>query len=178
MSTKRGATSEGTRRAASGTIDALEEKVVRMRRGLAAPDDLELGRVGQHNPVTRAKLQEIEARALVLSGRLDALRADVGLPGLEANAGAKEKIVGKLGEAAPRARVAAKAQAKPGARVAKPTASARPAPASRVTAKAVEAKAKAKAPVKAPAKAKASARPEAATAPARSRARTVASKKR
>jgi hypothetical protein len=79
-----------------GAIDAAEEKVVRMRKGLAAPDDLELERVGQKFPATRAKLEEIEARALSRSGRLDELRKEVGLPVARSDAATKEKIITRL----------------------------------------------------------------------------------
>lgn len=46
------------------TLTPLEEKVVRMRHGLTAPDDLVLEAVGQDNPETTAQIREIEERAL------------------------------------------------------------------------------------------------------------------
>lgn len=77
-------------------MDAVEEKVVRMRKGVAAPADMELGRVGQNHPATRAKLEEIEARAFAASGRLDELRESVGLPTAKADGATKQKIIAKL----------------------------------------------------------------------------------
>ncbi len=45
-------------------LAAIEEKVVRMRYGLKAPNHLVLEQVGQDNPVVAAKLKAIEERAL------------------------------------------------------------------------------------------------------------------
>lgn len=45
-------------------LTAAEEKVVRMRYGLKAPDDMVLEQVGQDSPEVAAKLAEIEQRAL------------------------------------------------------------------------------------------------------------------
>jgi len=50
------------------TLTALEEKVVRMRRGLAAPGDLVLEQVGQAHPETAAALAEMERRFLSAVG--------------------------------------------------------------------------------------------------------------
>jgi len=78
-------------------IEPAEEKVVRMRHGFRAPDDLVLEQVGQDNPDVAAKLREIELRALEMSGRLDELRAEVGLEaGDEADPATKGKIIDKL----------------------------------------------------------------------------------
>lgn len=46
------------------TLSPLEEKVVRMRRGLRAPDSLVLERVGQGHPEAAKAIAEIEERAL------------------------------------------------------------------------------------------------------------------
>lgn len=48
----------------STTLTSLEEKVVRMRRGLRAPDSLTLERADGGNAEVAAKLAEIEQRAL------------------------------------------------------------------------------------------------------------------
>jgi hypothetical protein len=77
-------------------MEPVEEKAVRMRRGIAAPDDMPLGRVGQNHPATRAKLDEIEARAFERSGRLDALRKQAGIPVATTNTATKEKIISRL----------------------------------------------------------------------------------
>jgi len=50
------------------TLTPLEEKVVRMRHGLRAPDGLLLEQVGQDDPEVAAKLAEIEQRALQAVG--------------------------------------------------------------------------------------------------------------
>jgi DNA-directed RNA polymerase sigma subunit (sigma70/sigma32) len=49
-------------------LTAAEEKVVRMRHGLRAPDSLVLEQLGQDHPETAAKLAEIEQRALAAVG--------------------------------------------------------------------------------------------------------------
>src|SRR5437016_4688392 len=79
-----------------GAVSSVEEKVVRMRKGLAAPDDLDLGRVGQNHPATRAKLEEIERRAFAQSGRYDELRKEVGLPVASTDSATKAKIISRL----------------------------------------------------------------------------------
>jgi DNA-directed RNA polymerase sigma subunit (sigma70/sigma32) len=50
------------------TLSPLEEKVVRMRHGFAAPGDLILEQMGQGHPETQERLREIERRALVAAG--------------------------------------------------------------------------------------------------------------
>lgn len=125
MTSKRAAPSGRSRSTKAGVtttkrgevLEALEEKVVRMRRGLAAPGDLKLDRVGQSHPATRSKLQEIEARALERSGRLDALRTDAGIEGQSADRRTKAKIINRLKSTATPAAAAAK---KPAARSAAP----------------------------------------------------------
>jgi hypothetical protein len=77
-------------------IDATEEKVVRMRRGFPVSDDFKLSQVGQGNPDLAAKLREIELRALEMSGRLDELRAEVGLESPSTDAATKQKIISRL----------------------------------------------------------------------------------
>jgi hypothetical protein len=119
MSTKRTAPS-GQRRASKTTtststakrereraLDASEEKVVRMRRGITVPDDMPLGRIGQTHPATRAKLMELEKRAFERSGRLDELRRDVGLPATSTDSAKKQKIISKLSGASAKKKVAA-----------------------------------------------------------------------
>jgi hypothetical protein len=46
------------------TLSPAEEKVVRMRHGLRAPDDLILERLGAGNPELEAKIAEMEAKVL------------------------------------------------------------------------------------------------------------------
>lgn len=77
-------------------IEAAEEKVIRMHHGYSAPDDLRLEQVGQDNPDIAAKLREIELRALEMSGRLDELRAEVGLENDAADGSTKNKIIDRL----------------------------------------------------------------------------------
>ena len=77
-------------------IDAAEEKVVRMRRGFAVSDDFALSQVGQDNPDLAAKLREIELRALEMSGRMDELRAEVGLEAPDTDLDKKQKIIDRL----------------------------------------------------------------------------------
>ncbi|MBI3179336.1 MAG: hypothetical protein HYZ27_06715 [Deltaproteobacteria bacterium] len=48
------------------SLTALEEKVLRMRRGLKAPTSLALEQVGQGHPEVAAKLKAIEERALAM----------------------------------------------------------------------------------------------------------------
>ena len=50
------------------TLTPLEEKVVRMRRGLRAPENLVLERQGAGHPEAEAMLAEIEERALKMVG--------------------------------------------------------------------------------------------------------------
>lgn len=51
-----------------GTLTPLEEKVVRMRRGLRAPASLALEHASGGDPELRAKLDAIEKRALAAAG--------------------------------------------------------------------------------------------------------------
>lgn len=78
--------------AESRTLDPVEEKVVRMRKGWGGPDDLELEQVGSEHEATRAKLREIELRALEMSGRMDELRREAGV----GNSPTKQKIIDRL----------------------------------------------------------------------------------
>lgn len=50
------------------TLTPLEEKVVRMRRGLSAPADMVLEQVGQTFPETAAQLAEMEQKFLTAVG--------------------------------------------------------------------------------------------------------------
>ena len=65
MSKKKGATRT---QVTTTVLSPLEEKVVRIRHGLRAPDGLVLEAVGQDDPEVAAKLAEIEARALATVG--------------------------------------------------------------------------------------------------------------
>ncbi len=78
------------------SLDETEEKVIRMRHGLGAPDDMPLPRVGQDRPEVRDQLREIELRALERSGRLRELQQEVGLEPVESNPGIKAKIIDRL----------------------------------------------------------------------------------
>ena len=49
-------------------LTPMEEKVMRMRRGYRAPENLALEWVGQDNPELKAKLAAIEQRALQMAG--------------------------------------------------------------------------------------------------------------
>ena len=85
-----------TRTQSATGIDPVEERVVRMRHGFRAPDGMALEQVGQDNPELAAKLREIELRALEMSGRLDELRAEVGLEQAESDRDVKSKIIDGL----------------------------------------------------------------------------------
>ena len=50
------------------TLSPLEEKVIRMRHGLQAPQSLHLEQIGQENPALAAQLRAIEIRALATVG--------------------------------------------------------------------------------------------------------------
>jgi hypothetical protein len=50
------------------TMTATEEKVVRMRHGLRAPDSMKLEQVGNDHPETAAMLASIEKRAMAAVG--------------------------------------------------------------------------------------------------------------
>ncbi len=100
--TDRASQSKGTKtavvtetRTKSG-IEASEEKVVRMHHGYQAPDDLKLEQVGQDNPDIAARLREIELRAFEMSGRMDELRAEVGLDSDTPDGSTKGKIIDRL----------------------------------------------------------------------------------
>lgn len=78
-------------------LDAEEEKVLRMSRGLGGKDDLELEMRGKNDPEVWAKLREIENRAFQQSGRIAAMKkraADE--EAAEEGAGVKAKIVDRL----------------------------------------------------------------------------------
>lgn len=80
-------------------IAATEEKVVRMRHGFPAPDELELEQVGQDNEAVRQQLLAIERRAFEQSGRLDELRQEAALEDEgDADAATKQKIIDRLGQ--------------------------------------------------------------------------------
>lgn len=49
-------------------LTSIEEKVVRMRHGLAAPSDMVLEQKGDGNPELTAELRAIEERALAAVG--------------------------------------------------------------------------------------------------------------
>ena len=53
------------------TLTPLEEKVVRMRHGLGAPETLELGMQAQGNAELAAKLADMERRALAHGARVE-----------------------------------------------------------------------------------------------------------
>ena len=78
------------------SLDATEEKVIRMRHGLGAPDDLPLPRVGQDRADVAEQLRQIELRALEMSGRLRELQQEAGLEPVETNPGVKAKIIDRL----------------------------------------------------------------------------------
>jgi len=75
------------------SLDPVEEKLLRMSRGYPVQDDLVLERVGQDRPDVAAKLQEIELRALKMSGRLNEIAAD---SGESCDQRAKQKIISRL----------------------------------------------------------------------------------
>ena len=52
----------------TATLTSLEEKVVRMRRGLPAPGDHVLEQIGQNHPETAAQLAAMEQRAYAAVG--------------------------------------------------------------------------------------------------------------
>ena len=100
---------EGTRGPLSpdGEVARLtpeEEKVLRMSKGLVAPDSLELEWRGAGNADLQAKLREIEVRAFEQSGHLARLRKEAGV-GDDGEAAAKpsstkDKIISRLREKA------------------------------------------------------------------------------
>ena len=66
MMTRTKKTSKTAVKTQTTTLTALEEKVVRMRHGLKAPDTLVLEQVGQDDPDVAAKLKAIEERAIAM----------------------------------------------------------------------------------------------------------------
>jgi DNA-directed RNA polymerase sigma subunit (sigma70/sigma32) len=78
------------------SLDPTEEKVIRMRHGLGAPDDMPLARVGQDRADVAEQLRQIELRALERSGRLHELQEEVGLEPVETNPAVKAKIIDRL----------------------------------------------------------------------------------
>ena len=50
------------------TLSSVEEKVIRMRHGLAAPDSLVLEHQGNGNPELMAKLEAMERRVMAMNG--------------------------------------------------------------------------------------------------------------
>jgi hypothetical protein len=87
---------ETDRPASEASLEATEEKVLRMRHGYRVPDDLALEQVGQQFADTAARLREIELRALSRSGRLDELRREVGIEPEGVDGPTKRKIIDKL----------------------------------------------------------------------------------
>src|SRR5688500_1334119 len=77
-------------------LEATEEKVIRMRHGLGAPDDMPLPRVGQDRAEVAEQLRQMELRALEKSGRLRELQQQAGLEPVESNPGVKAKIIDRL----------------------------------------------------------------------------------
>jgi DNA-directed RNA polymerase sigma subunit (sigma70/sigma32) len=78
------------------SLEATEEKVIRMRHGLGVPDDMPLSRVGQDRADVAEQLRQIELRALERSGRLLELQQEAGLEPVEPNPGVKAKIIDRL----------------------------------------------------------------------------------
>jgi DNA-directed RNA polymerase sigma subunit (sigma70/sigma32) len=78
------------------TLDSTEEKVIRMRHGVGAPDEMPLPRVGQDRADVAEQLRQIELRALEKSGRLKQLQEEAGLEPVDANPGVKAKIIDRL----------------------------------------------------------------------------------
>jgi DNA-directed RNA polymerase sigma subunit (sigma70/sigma32) len=62
------ATIDTKTRTRTRTLTATEEKVVRMRHGLRAPDSMKLEQVGTEHPETAAMLASIEKRAIAAVG--------------------------------------------------------------------------------------------------------------
>ncbi len=81
---------------ATAALDPLEEKVIRMTRGLAAPDDLVLDWQGRGHPDTLAQLRAIELAALQHSGRLAELRREAGVAEAPASERKAEAIAARL----------------------------------------------------------------------------------
>ncbi len=64
MMNKRKAATTTERTTVRTSLSPLEEKVVRMRHGLRAPESMALEHQGEGNPELMAKLEEIERRVL------------------------------------------------------------------------------------------------------------------
>lgn len=77
-------------------LDPQEEKVIRMRHGLGAPDEMPLPRVGQDRPDVAEQLRQMELRALKMSGRLEELQREAGVEPIEPKEGVKDKIIARL----------------------------------------------------------------------------------
>jgi DNA-directed RNA polymerase sigma subunit (sigma70/sigma32) len=80
----------------TSALEPVEEKVIRMRHGLPAPDRMALERVGEAHPETQRALREIELRALERSGRLAELRDELGLESVDPSPGVKDKIISRI----------------------------------------------------------------------------------
>jgi DNA-directed RNA polymerase sigma subunit (sigma70/sigma32) len=66
---KSGVATVGTKTSTkTSTLTTNEEKVVRMRHGLRAPDTMKLEQVGNDHPETRSMLASMEKRALAAVG--------------------------------------------------------------------------------------------------------------
>jgi DNA-directed RNA polymerase sigma subunit (sigma70/sigma32) len=78
------------------SLDPAEEKVIRMRNGLAAPADMPLMRVGQDRADVAEQLRQMELRALEKSGRLRELQEEAGLEPVESVPNVKAKIIDRL----------------------------------------------------------------------------------
>ena len=78
------------------SLDATEEKVIRMRHGLGAPDDMPLPRIGQDRADVAEQLRQMELRALERSGRLLDLQEEAGMEPVENNPAVKAKIIDRL----------------------------------------------------------------------------------
>lgn len=79
----------------AGPLTPLEEKVLRMRQGVSGPANLALSRVGQDRPEIAAQLQEMELRALQMSGRLEELRTETEEQA-DTDSDTKNKIIDRL----------------------------------------------------------------------------------
>ncbi len=81
-------------------LGETEEKVLRMRHGSRVPDDMPLMQKAAGMPDVMAQLKAMEERAFRMSGRLDELRAELGVEE-EARSTAKSKIIAQLSEQDP-----------------------------------------------------------------------------
>ena len=84
----------------SKTLEAEQERAVRMRYGFALPDDLPLPQKGEGHPDVAAQLLAIELRAFEASGRYAELAAEVGVdlddPKQAVGQAVKKKIIDRL----------------------------------------------------------------------------------